>query len=66
MKAIRQDGVGIWPQLSDFNELAQRAYDIQVIPSNFLLDGNGTIIAFDLRGDDLETKLKEIFEQAER
>jgi thiol-disulfide isomerase/thioredoxin len=60
MKAIKQDGVGIWPQLSDFDELAQRSYDIKVIPSNFLLDGNGTIIAFDLRGDELEKKLKEL------
>lgn len=62
MKAIQQDGVGIWPQLSDFNELAQRTYDIKVIPSNFLLDGDGTIIAFDLRGDLLAKKLKELLE----
>lgn len=60
LKAIKDDGVGIWPQLSDFDDIAQKTYDIKVIPSNFLLDPDGIIIAFDLRGNDLENKLKEI------
>ena len=60
LKAIKNDGIGKWPQLSDFNGIAQKKYDIGLIPSNFLVDRDGTIIAFDLRGDELETKLKEI------
>lgn len=60
LKAIKNDGIGKWPQLSDFNGIAQKKYDIGLIPSNFLVDRDGTIIAFDLRGNELETKLKEI------
>jgi thiol-disulfide isomerase/thioredoxin len=45
-----------WPQYFDGqgwgNNLAQK-YGIQVVPSNFLLDGNGTIIGKNLRGQDL-------------
>jgi thiol-disulfide isomerase/thioredoxin len=34
-----------------------KIYDIRSIPSNFLIDGNGTILATNLRGDALEKKL---------
>lgn len=47
-----------WPQFFDGqgwqNKLAQQ-YDIHSIPATFLLDGEGTIIAKNLRGDGLET-----------
>jgi peroxiredoxin len=46
-----------WPQFCDGkfwdNKLAQK-YGIQSIPATFLLDGEGKIIARDLRGDDLD------------
>jgi thiol-disulfide isomerase/thioredoxin len=46
-----------WPQYFDGqkwdNQLAVK-YGIESIPSSFLLDGNGNIIAEDLRGDDLD------------
>lgn len=46
-----------WPQFFDGqvwkNKLAVK-YGIEAIPSSFLLDGNGNIIAKDLRGDALE------------
>ncbi len=46
-----------WPQFFDGqgweNELAQK-YGIQSIPATFLIDGSGTIIGSDLRGDNLE------------
>jgi thiol-disulfide isomerase/thioredoxin len=34
-----------------------KIYDIRSIPSNFLIDGNGVILATNLRGDALEKKL---------
>jgi thiol-disulfide isomerase/thioredoxin len=34
-----------------------KIYDIRSIPSNFLIDGNGTILATNLRGDALEKEL---------
>ena len=46
-----------WPQFFDGqgwqNKLAVK-YGIESIPATYLLDGNGFIIATDLRGDDLE------------
>ncbi|MGC3990245.1 MAG: redoxin domain-containing protein [Chthoniobacteraceae bacterium] len=46
-----------WPQYFDGqgfdNKLAQK-YGIMMIPSNFLLDQTGKILAKDLRGDDLQ------------
>lgn len=34
-----------------------KIYNIQSIPSNFLINGDGIIVATNLRGDDLEAKL---------
>jgi hypothetical protein len=36
-------------------------YGVQSIPSNYLIDASGKIIAKNLRGEDLENKLSEIF-----
>jgi peroxiredoxin len=60
LKAIEKDKVNIWPQLSDFNDLAQKAYGIRFIPANYLIDPNGVIIARDLRGPELEERLSKI------
>lgn len=53
-----------WHQMSDlkgWKSAATEAYGISSIPSNVLLDPQGTIIACDLRGSELEAKLKEIY-----
>ncbi|MBS1578524.1 MAG: AhpC/TSA family protein [Bacteroidetes bacterium] len=59
MKAIHDDNL-TWTHVSDLkfwdNEVA-KMYGIQAIPANFLLDPDGKIIAKNLRGEDLETKL---------
>ncbi|MET3115607.1 thiol-disulfide isomerase/thioredoxin [Pedobacter sp. CG_S7] len=60
LKAIAKDEINIWPQLSDFDNLAQSAYGIRFIPANYLLDPNGVIIVRDLRGTELEEKLIKI------
>lgn len=63
MKAIRADHLD-WTQLSDlkfWNNAVAQLYFVQSIPKNFLIDPTGKIIAQDLRGDDLELKLEEIF-----
>jgi peroxiredoxin len=60
LKAIEKDKVNIWPQLSDFDDLAQKAYGIRFIPANYLIDPNGIIIARDLRGPELEERLSKI------
>lgn len=54
---IKEKGMG-WSQYFDGtgwgNKIAKK-YGINSIPATFLLDGEGKIIAADLRGDDLET-----------
>ena len=49
--------------LSSFNNEAAQDYSVQAIPSNFLIDcANGTIIAKNLRGEDVAKKFAELFE----
>ena len=64
LKAINQDGLK-WKQVSQlkgFESSVCLDYGITSIPSTFLLDENGVIIARNLRGTILANKLKEIFE----
>ncbi len=61
--AVKQLGMD-WPQISDlkgWQSAASEAYGIMAIPSNVLLDGEGRIVANDLRGERLHAKLKEIY-----
>ncbi len=62
-KAIADDELP-WKNVSDLkngvNEVALK-YGINSLPTNFLLDKNGVIIARDLHNEDLEKKLLEIF-----
>ncbi|MDF2433306.1 MAG: hypothetical protein JWP44_2937 [Mucilaginibacter sp.] len=63
--AIKSDGLS-WTQVSDlkfWNNAAAALYKVTAIPANFLIDPNGKIIARDLRGDDLENKLKQLFDK---
>ncbi|WP_321285435.1 TlpA disulfide reductase family protein [uncultured Sunxiuqinia sp.] len=60
--AIEKDGL-VWNQISDlsgWNSLGVQLYGINSVPSNFLIDPEGKIIAKNLRGEELEEKLKEI------
>ncbi len=61
LKAIRDDGL-TWTQVSDLNFWSNKvavSYFIGQIPSNFLIDPKGKIIARDLRGPDLEYRLEQ-------
>lgn len=63
LKAIKMDGV-TWPQVSDlqgWKNSAALLYSISAIPSNFLVDPTGKIIARNLRGQELNKKLSELF-----
>jgi peroxiredoxin len=63
LKAIHKDGL-TWTQLSDLQFWKSKTadlYGVRGIPQNFLLDPNGKIIGKNLRGDDLEAKLTELF-----
>ncbi|MFD2556669.1 TlpA disulfide reductase family protein [Sphingobacterium tabacisoli] len=59
LAAIKKDGL-LWTQVSEltgFNSKASKDYGIKAIPSNFLIDPDGKIIARNLRGHELEEKL---------
>lgn len=63
LKGIAEDGLP-WNHVSDlnyFNSEAARAYNVSAIPFSVLLDPEGKIIAKNLRGKDLHTKLEEIY-----
>jgi peroxiredoxin len=62
LAAIKSDGLN-WTQVSDLKFWSNQAaalYYVSSIPANFLIDPSGKIIAKDLRGDDLDDKLKEV------
>ena len=61
-KAISDNGMD-WIQLLDSDERESSAslvYGVRSIPSTFLIDSEGTIIERNLRGGELEEKLKEL------
>ena len=60
VEAIRKDGLAWKWHVSDlkyWNNAAARQYGINSIPSNVLIDGNGIIVAKNLRGPALEQQL---------
>lgn len=63
IKAIHEDKLP-WLQLSDltgWDNKVQKLYDVEFIPQNYLIDPNGIIITRNLRGDELQIKLQQIF-----
>lgn len=61
--AVKIDGLP-WTQVSELNGFQSKAavlYGVSAIPTNFLIDPTGKIIAKNLRGDELEKKLAALF-----
>lgn len=65
LRGIEQDGL-VWPNhVSDLNGWTSSGgatYGVTSIPSTFLIDRDGRIIARNLRGNDLANKLKELLD----
>jgi peroxiredoxin len=62
LQAIKDDKL-TWTHVSDlkyWNCAAAKLYAVSSIPANFLLDETGTIIARNLRGEELGKKVKEL------
>jgi peroxiredoxin len=63
-KGILDDHLDKWIHVSDvkyWNSIVVPLYKVESIPCNFLLDKDGRIIATNLRGEQLQQKLAEIF-----
>ncbi|OQP57311.1 alkyl hydroperoxide reductase [Niastella vici] len=61
--AIKKDSLE-WTQVSDlqfWDNAVAKKYLIRSIPQNFLIDPTGKIIGKNLRGEDLDAKLEELF-----
>jgi len=62
LKAVKDDNL-TWTHVSDLkfwdNEVS-KSYGVSAIPFNFLVDPTGKIVARNIRGEELQTKLKEI------
>ena len=61
LQAVVEDELP-WIQVRDSENKVSEDYMIYYIPSNFLFDQNGTMVAKGLRGEDLEAKLAEILQ----
>ncbi|MFC2112811.1 TlpA family protein disulfide reductase [Bacteroidota bacterium] len=63
VEAIEKDKLD-WPHhvsdLLGWNAQAARIYSVNAIPTNYLIDGDGIIIAKNLRGEALHLKLAEL------
>lgn len=62
LKAIKDDNL-TWTQVSDlkfWNNAVAVQYKIQSIPQNILIDPNGIIVAKNLRGEELQTRLADL------
>ena len=65
VKAIKDDGL-LWKHVSDlggWENVVSRTFGVTAVPSNFLIDQNGIVIAKNLRGKELEEKLAQIFDR---
>ncbi|SCC44449.1 Thiol-disulfide isomerase or thioredoxin [Chitinophaga costaii] len=63
LRAVTMDGV-TWDQASDlqgFGGGCGKLYGLTAVPTNYLIDPTGKIIAKNLRGDNLDRKLVELF-----
>lgn len=61
-KAVKDDNL-TWKHISDlqgWNSSAGQSYGVKAIPQNILVDPEGKVIARNLHGEDLNTKLREI------
>lgn len=65
VSAIKNDHLEQWIHVSDlqfWKSVVVQQYQLDQIPTNFLLDREGKIIAKDVRGEALSEKLSEIFD----
>lgn len=58
-KALKEEKLP-WPNFIDESGIAD-AYGVQLIPTTYLINNEGVIVAENLRGEELTTKLNELF-----
>lgn len=66
VQAIAEDKL-TWSQVSNlkfWEEPVAQLYGVKAIPAQFILDENGIIVAKNLRGEELDAKVKELLEKS--
>ncbi len=64
LKAIKNDNL-TWSHVSDlkgWENMVAKLYGVKVVPTNYLIDPDGKIVAKNLREEELQSRLAEIFE----
>lgn len=64
LKAIKQDGLSVFPQVTDlrfWSNAVARTYGVVALPQNILIDANGVIVARNLKMPQLSKKLRGMF-----
>ena len=56
---VQKEGLK-WPVFRDQTKIAS-LYGVTMIPATFIIDAAGTVVAQDLRGEDLEVQLAKLF-----
>ncbi|MBQ6746417.1 MAG: TlpA family protein disulfide reductase [Bacteroidaceae bacterium] len=56
---VEKEGIK-WPVFRDQTKIAA-LYGVAMIPTTFIIDAHGVVVAKDLRGDDLGAKLAQLF-----
>ena len=60
---LKKNGYVVWDQASSLKEWncpSAKVFAVNTIPATILIDKNGVIVARDLKGEELEAKIKEI------
>lgn len=60
LKALKEEKLP-WANFRDSDGSIQASFKVKFYPTIYLLDANGKVIAENLRGEELATKLKELF-----
>lgn len=69
IQAIEEDNLGDWNHVSNlmfWQDPIAASYGVRAIPAAFLLDEEGKIVAKNLRGEQLETKVAELLDTEEK
>lgn len=58
-KAVEKEAL-VWPNLRDTDKSIAKNYHVSSVPTMYIIDGNGRLVAENLRGEELAAKIDEL------
>lgn len=58
-KAVEKEAM-VWPNLRDTDKSIAKNYHVSSVPTMYIIDGNGRLVAENLRGEELAAKIDEL------